>query len=122
MSLDSTAAKRVLVVDDDQLLCQALKVAFELDGHDTEFVHNGEDALAKLERNDFDVVLADYVLPGLDGAELARKNRQCRHCPHFILMSGYVQSDPSTDTDFFLHKPFTLDALREQVSRALKSN
>src|SRR5512146_1314232 len=112
MSVDKTAAKRVLVVEDDQLLCQVLKLAFELAGPDTEFVHNGEDAMAKLQDEKFDLDLADYVLPGADDAELAHKNKENPDGPLFILMSGYVYSDPSGDTDYFFQKPFELDSLR----------
>ncbi len=122
MSVDSTAPKKVLVVEDDQLLCQVLKLAFELDGHDTEFVHNGEDAMAKLQREKYDLVLADYVLPGADGAELAHKSKENPDGPLFILMSGYVYSDPSTDTDYFFQKPFELDSLRHEVNRILNLN
>jgi CheY-like chemotaxis protein len=72
----SLTGRRILVVDDDRvastILCSMLRAA----GAEAEGAGTGEDALARLARTRFDLLLCDVYMPGVDGFELVRRVRQ----------------------------------------------
>ncbi|MFD2366288.1 response regulator [Pseudoduganella sp. GCM10020061] len=106
--------RRVLVVEDNadarEMVCDVL-AAF---GYDRDAVATAEEALARLEASPFDVVFSDYILPGMNGVELARETR--RRFPHVkvVLTSGYGESLADAHPGQFtvLPKPYELDALQ----------
>src|SRR5258705_8773707 len=63
--------KNILVVDDYPLVCEALRLMLELDGHRVTKASCGTEALAHVESADFDLVITDYFLPGMKGDEVA---------------------------------------------------
>lgn len=69
---DSAGAARILVLEDDALEAQRLAAALAHQGHQVTLAGDGDAALAALERAPFDLVLADLVVPGLDGLGLIR--------------------------------------------------
>jgi two-component system, OmpR family, response regulator VicR len=109
-------------VDDDRILCHAIKLAMAFDGYNAEFAANTKEALHMLEHGNFDLVLADYILPDGDGEALAHDIRERNQCRFIILMSGYMGQCASKDVDSFLHKPFDLHALRGEIGRILGRN
>ena len=119
MTANHAVAKRILIVDDDRILCQALRLALTFDGHASEYVLDAEEALHKLQEQRYDVVLADYVLPGFDGSQLAQTIKKRGYCCLVVLMSGFLEEHSSADVDLFLHKPFDLRLLRQQIGRIL---
>jgi DNA-binding response OmpR family regulator len=76
---------RILVVDDDQVIQQLLKVNLELEGYAVEVASDGEEALVLFDRFHPDLVLLDIMMPKLDGWEVARRLAgpragRCRSC------------------------------------------
>jgi CheY-like chemotaxis protein len=67
---------RILVVDDDAEVLAVIRRALTRDGHDVVTDLNGEAALEHAQNEDFDLVIVDLVLPGMDGLELMRTLRQ----------------------------------------------
>ena len=59
--------KHILVVDDDAALLSLLKMRMESMGHTVDTAENGWDGLTKLEHADYDIVLLDYMMPGITG-------------------------------------------------------
>ena len=68
-------AERILVVDDDAGVREALSEFLLSLGYGVVAVENGEDALAEYGKGDFDVVMADLIMPNMDGMELLRQIR-----------------------------------------------
>jgi CheY-like chemotaxis protein len=64
--------KLILVVDDDELLTEAIQSLLELDGHAVFCSHNGSDAIAISKGQRFDMVLIDYHMPGMKGDVVCR--------------------------------------------------
>ena len=79
--------KRVLVVDDDEGIRDFLKDSLEMQGYTTFASTNGADALAFLENNEVDLVLADVRMPEIGGVDLARRVREIRATP-VVLITG----------------------------------
>jgi DNA-binding response OmpR family regulator len=113
----------VLLVEDDAVSQRILAAYFTKWGYDFELVADGEAAWQLLEKQDFPIVVTDWLMPRLDGVELIRRIRSSRSRPGYtyvILLTG--QSDKEhlvaamdAGADDFLAKPFDRDELRVRV-------
>jgi signal transduction histidine kinase/CheY-like chemotaxis protein len=105
---------RLLVIDDDPAVRAAIVRPLEEEGHVVDAVSDGPTALAALGQRGFDLVLVDFAMPGMDGAEFIRRARKVRKDSRFLIVSGYLDSDaisaaaPGTPV---LAKPFDTDTL-----------
>ena len=92
---DSAAdrALRLLVVDDDPEVRATLAQMLSEAGHSVDAVANGHSALAAITTERFDLVVSDYLMPEMSGAELIREARQVRPDLPFLIVSGFADSD-----------------------------
>jgi two-component system, OmpR family, response regulator len=114
---------RVLIVEDDRLLADFVRLAMKEDGHAVDVAHDGEEAQTLAMVHDYDVVVLDHVLPGRTGVELLRYIRQRgRTTPVLMLTAKSEESDIvealDSGADDYLVKPFVIGELRARV-RAL---
>lgn len=122
----STGDERVLLVEDDPHVRRAATRALERRGYSVIEASTGEEAIAfyREREKEFDLVVTDIVMPGLDGVEVATRLRQ-EHAPVRILyMSGYSEHTALRDGETcaggpFLQKPFSADELASAVRGAL---
>lgn len=119
---------RVLLVDDEPRVLEALeRMVFELqDTWEISCAPGGREALALLRENDFDVVVSDMRMPGMDGAELLGEvHRQYRHVMRFVL-SGQTDRGSalraSRVAHQFLAKPCSAEHLVDAIVRAHELN
>src|SRR5206468_1393661 len=114
--------RRILVVDDEPFVCDAVKMMLNFDGHVVETANNGKDALGLLEKGKFDVVITDFSMPAMKGDELAAiiKSR----CPEqpVVMITAYAEmlqssGNPLKGVDFVISKPFLLENLREAIAK-----
>ena len=114
---------RVLVVEDEMSMARSLQVGLEAEGYVVELTHDGVDALWRASEFDFDAVLLDIMLPGLNGFEIVRSLRE-RDRPVPIMMltakGGDLDHAEALDlgADDFLTKPFSFHVLLARL-RAL---
>jgi len=106
-------AARVLVVDDEPELLRALLVRFKASGFICETANDGQEALEKVGTQRPDIVIADLVMPRMDGYELCRRlkaNAQTASIPVVLLTAvpGYAfdQDITSLGASHVMHKPF----------------
>jgi len=116
--------KRIMVVDDDPLVCQSIEMMLAVDGHQIETAANGEQALALFEIGKFDVILTDYEMPIMRGDRLAAAIKSIAPSQPIGMVTGYAETMPSLGrslpgVDLVLLKPFGLDALRQAVTKLL---
>jgi CheY-like chemotaxis protein len=112
------AGRRILVVEDNpDLLDMACELLGKL-GHAVEGAVTGEDALARVAAQEFDVLLTDMALPGCSGIDVARQARALRPALQVVVASGYgAPAAASLGFPFaVLPKPYSLDQLRELVA------
>ena len=110
--------KRILVVDDEREVARALSRLLRRHGFVVETAHSGEEALSLLERFDPHVVLTDYRMPVMSGAEVLRQVSELR--PHAVrlLMSGYTEAAGGMKLEIahgIIPKPWDNDALIAMV-------
>jgi CheY-like chemotaxis protein len=118
------SALRILVVDDQPLICQLLQQYLSRDGHQVETALNGCEALAKFQADRFDLVITDKAMPEMDGGQLAILIKQFRPAQPIILLTGFGDSAFSEDDvakaiDLIVSKPVSMEALRAAVTEAM---
>lgn len=114
--------RRILVVDDEPLICDAVKMMLDFDGHVVETAGNGKEALAKLEKSKFDLVITDFEMPGMKGDELAAAIKGRTPNQPVVMITAYAEmlqasGNPLTGVDFVISKPFLLENLREAIAK-----
>ena len=109
---------RVLVVEDHQMQRMAVRRALQKLGHEVIEAESGERALAFVDSQPVDLIVSDWMMPGMDGVQLCRELRARNDLPYiyFILMSGRDTREDmlaglSAGADDFLRKPLDLDEL-----------
>ncbi len=117
-------SKRILIVDDEEDICELFEFEFESCGFETHVAGNAKEAIEVLKENAVDAILSDVRMPGGNGLELlewVRKNKPINLV--FILMTGY--SDVSLEKAFqqgahgLFHKPLELPEVTSYAERCL---
>ena len=115
--------RRILVVDDEPLVCDAVKMMLNFDGHVVETVGGAKEALAMLASSDFDLVITDFEMPVMKGDELAAAIKARDPKQPIVMITAYAEmlqasGNPLTGVDFVISKPFLLENLREAIAKA----
>jgi two-component system response regulator MprA len=116
--------KRILVVDDEPMVCDSIKRMLEFDGHQVEMATSGQQALEVLQNAKFDLIMIDYRMPVMTGDKLAGLIKaRAPHLP-ILLISATAQvleqsQEPLAGVDLMISKPFPLEELREAIVRVL---
>jgi len=103
---------RILIVEDEPDLLASLAQALREEGYAVDTADNGPDGLFNAEGTDYDAILLDVMLPGLDGWELLRRLRRTRKTPVLMLTARDQSRDRvrglDTGADDYVVKPFDL--------------
>jgi two-component system response regulator HydG len=115
---------RVLIVDDDAQMREALGLVFSVDGHDCEVAANAAAALEVVARQTFDVVICDVLMEGMNGLELLDRLKRTHPALPFVVITGaggVAQAVDAVKRGAFEYmiKPCRADDLRRIVARAL---
>lgn len=116
---------RILVVEDEHKIAQALKEGLEEERYAVDVVHDGEDGLNYATAEEYDLLILDFMLPSMDGFEVCRKIRE-RALPTPILMltakdqNRDIVRGLNTGADDYLAKPFSFEVLLARVKALLR--
>lgn len=114
---------KVLIVDDEEELVLTLVERLEFRGITAKGVMKGRDALACLQKEDFDVVVVDLKMPGIDGLRIKSAVEREHPQTKVLLVTGHGAQDPDHDPDIdahFLMKPFSLSELVQKIREVLE--
>lgn len=118
---------RILLVEDEEHLAQGLRFNLEAEGHEVEVTDKGEVALKKLlkEKQEFDALVLDVMLPGKDGFTVAKELRTAEnYIPLLMLTARGRQEDVlkgfEAGADDYLPKPFNLAILLARLDSMLR--
>jgi signal transduction histidine kinase/CheY-like chemotaxis protein len=118
----SSEQTRVLVVDDDRLVRRFMAESLRSLQYNVTEAENGVQGLATLERERFDLLVVDFAMPGMNGAEVARAAQERQPGIKVVMVSGYADSaaiDAALGTARLLRKPFDLAELGAAVAQTL---
>lgn len=122
MSKPEIVPRKILVVDDEPYVCDAVRMMLAFDGHLVETAASGKDALAMFTPGKYDLVITDYAMPAMKGDELAVAIKSRAPSQPVVLITAYAEmlkasDDPLPGVDFIVSKPFLLENLREAVEK-----
>lgn len=80
---------RILIVDDEDEYRDILKRILEINAYDADTAVSGQDALVKIKKDEYDLVLSDLIMPGMDGVELLGEIKKIKKDIEVILVTGY---------------------------------
>ena len=78
-------SRKVLGVDDEKLIVKGVRFSLEQDGMEVDCAYDGEEALEKIQNNEYDIVLLDIMLPKLDGFQVCQQVREFSDVPILML-------------------------------------
>jgi DNA-binding NtrC family response regulator len=114
--------RRILVIDDESVICDACRLVLAEKGHSVDHCLTGKAGLLAIEGGKYDLILLDVKLPDVDGMEILKSVREKGPVPVVIVMTGYstmsnaLQAMKLGAADY-LAKPFTDDELVEAVEK-----
>jgi len=126
LSAPAAETAKILIVDDQEENCTVLQRRLEREGHRCTAVYDGATALERLAAEDFDLVLLDIMMPGIDGREVLRRiktDEKLRHVP-VIMISALDQIESvvaciEQGAEDYLSKPFNPVLLRARIGSSL---
>ena len=115
---------RILVVEDEEALTTLLRYNLDAEGYDVETVGRGDDADTRLKERVPDLIVLDWMLPGLDGVEVLRELRRSSEAYIIMLTARTEEVDRivglSTGADDYLTKPFSPGELVARIRAMLR--
>jgi two-component system phosphate regulon response regulator PhoB len=118
---------RVLIVEDEQALNLLLRYNLESEGFDVEIVERGDDAETRIRENQPDLLILDWMLPGVSGIEICRRLRarpETKQLPILMLTARGEETERirglATGADDYVVKPFSLPELLARVHALLR--
>jgi CheY-like chemotaxis protein len=116
---------RILIVDDEILLAELLSELLQAEGYTTALAAHGLEAMKKIDEALPDLILSDFMMPLMNGLELAqalREDDRTRHIP-FVLMTGgqgHLARENSRSFDAVFEKPMDLVQVYAEIRRLLE--
>ena len=118
------ANEKILVVDDDKIICELLRLYLVKEGYNVTMVHDGAAALAEFDKLHPDLVLLDVMMPVMDGWEVCRKIRAKDNTPIIMLTAKGETYDKvlglELGADDYIVKPFSLSVLMLKLEAFVK--
>ncbi len=120
--MNDEAAARILIVDDDDEMAEAISVRLSAAGYECVTAGSGEEGYARFEEGRIDLVITDVIMPMSDGFRMVEWIRQVRDVP-VIVITGYDECRGMFISDFpeikCLGKPYNADELLSLVAAEL---
>ena len=116
---------RILVVEDELNIAHGLKDDLELEGYEVDISIDGNDALAKAQVEEYDLILLDRMLPGREGLEICRELRRAGNSIPIIILSAKTQEQEKaigldSGADDYVSKPYSPIELRARIRASLR--
>ncbi len=117
-------SKRIMIIDDEKIVCEMAKISLEDDSYEVETFLNGTSALERLEQRKFDVVVTDLKMKGIDGLQVLKTVKENYPDTKVIMITAFANLDIAIEAikgdvfDFF-PKPVKIKELKASIQKAL---
>ncbi|MDO9592453.1 MAG: response regulator transcription factor [Erysipelotrichaceae bacterium] len=116
--------EKLLIVDDEPILLKGLKFSLEQDGYQVDVALDGLEAYDKIMSQNYDLVVLDLMLPGIDGLEVCKRVRETSMVPIIILTAKGEDSSKVIGLEYgaddYLTKPFNILELKARIRAILR--
>lgn len=117
---------RIMVIDDEKIVGDMAKMSLEQEGYIVETFLNAEPALARLKEENFNVVVTDLKMKGIDGMEVLRTVKKLYPNTRVIMITAFANLDAAIealrdDVHDFFPKPVKIKELKASIQRALSN-
>lgn len=116
--------EKILIVDDEQKIREIIKKYAEFEGYKTDEAGNGMDAVMKIRKNSYDVIIMDIMMPDLDGFSAVKEIRKTKNTPVIMLSARGEEYDRihgfEVGADDYVVKPFSPKELMMRVAALIK--
>lgn len=114
----------LMLVDDDEWIRDSMRIFFENEGCNLVTVQTAEEALKIIKKQHFDIIIADFRLPGINGIKLFEHVRDSNQGLIKILITAYMDKKVSSEAkkagiDDLIEKPFTSETIEKVLSKFL---
>jgi len=118
---------RILLVDDDEWIRDSLSLFFENEGCHLIALETAEEGLKEVGRQAYDIIIADYRLPGMDGLEFLERINHAHPHALTIMITAYGSKDVflkarRARVQEFIDKPFTIQTIEDSLSRLIRKH
>lgn len=115
---------KILIVEDEEKIARFIELELMHEGYDVTKAHDGRTGLQLAEQGDYDLMLLDIMLPGINGLEVLRRLRKTSSLPVIILTARDEVMDRVTGLDMgaddYICKPFSIEELLARIRSALR--
>ena len=116
--------QRVLVVDDEKLIVKGIRFSLEQDGMEVDCAYDGEEALELAQRNHYDMILLDIMLPKMTGFEVCQQIRGFSNVPIVMLTAKGDDMDKILGLDYgaddYITKPFNILEVKSRIKAIMR--
>jgi len=117
---------KILIVDDEELIREVIKEYAILENFEVEEAGNGLEALEKIEKNEYDVIILDIMMPKMDGFTFFKKMKETKNIPTIVLSARSDEYDKLTGFDLgiddYVTKPFSPKELIARIKAVCRRN
>ena len=116
--------KKILVVDDEEVIREGMRRILSAEGYQVETSASGRSAIEKIQEHDFDVVITDLKMENVSGMDILKEVNRLHPETRVIMLTAYATLDATIEAireriyDFF-PKPVKIDELKKSVKKAL---
>jgi len=117
---------KILIVEDEARIARFLEIELRHEGFETEKEADGKQAFGRIKKEKFDLILLDWMLPGMDGLEVCRRVREFSEVPVIMLTARDEIEDKVSGLDIgaddYITKPFAMQELLARIRNALRKH
>jgi DNA-binding NtrC family response regulator len=116
---------KMLLIDDDEWIRDSLSLFFEGEGCHLVAVETAEEGMEELQGKDYDIIIVDYRLPGMDGLEFLERIKESHPNALTLLITAYGSRDvflkaSKVGVQGFIDKPFTIRTIEDSLSQLIE--
>jgi DNA-binding NtrC family response regulator len=116
---------KILIVDDDLQICKGLSEILDGEGYDTSYLQSGKEAIERIAKEDFDVVLVDLVMPGVDGMDVLAWVMREKPKIKVIMITAFATVENAVEAvkkgaSDYIPKPFKSNEVETSIKRVLE--
>lgn len=120
-------AAKILIVDDEKAVRESLEEILKMEDYQVETAASGEDALEQVNEEEYDLVLLDLKMPGIDGVEVMRQISRYAQDTKVIILTGHGTLESAIEAlrlgaEDYMLKPYESAAILDSIGRALSKN